>query len=276
MPAKFENPYFDKLVGISHKQEDLEQQLHEYVIDNVENVGGKKIADFEIPKTQKDIEIINFIEKEADKILKSYGREKRISVPLENIHILSDKGTEKYTSGRLNTGAHSNAQKSIIVDRKKSNCQFSLVLFHEFIHLKSYSALQVIPEGKIETYRSGISIMSRDGKVVYLKNIEEAIVGYLTQKFYDSVLKTSDFYREETDNLVVNKFSISRQSELIQLNKIADLVYEKNQDQFKNKNEVINLFLDAQINGKLIKLSKLVKSTFGIQSLKILDFKKIN
>lgn len=267
MRENFENKYFDKLVVNPNKHEHSEKNLHESIIENVENIGGKHITDFEVAKTAKEIEIINFVLDEADKILSSYGREKHISIPLENIHILVDGGSEKYTTGNLKTGGHSTIQRSVIIDRVKSDLEFSIILFHELIHLKSYSAIQVLDNGKIEAYRSGISVRSRDGERKYLKNIEEGIVGLLTEKFYNTLIEKGAFYINRED-IANNKIEISRKEEIATLNKIVDDIYGKHREQFKDRDQVLNLFINAQVNGELIKLLKLIKSTYGIDSLK--------
>jgi hypothetical protein len=264
------NPYFDKLV-IPNEQIDSEQKFHQYIINKVENIGSKKIENFEINKTDKDIELIHFTEIEADKILNNYGRSKIIQVSLDNIHLLNEGGTEDYTNGRLIGGAHSTIQKSIIVDRVQNDLQFTLILFHELMHLKSYSAMQVLPDNEsITTYRSGISVVSRDGKSVYLENIEEAVIGYLTTQFYES-LKNDKFSRIEVSQKC-NENSISRQPELAQLNYIVNTIFQKNSDAFQNKQQVFDLFINAQVNGNLRSLSRIVKETFGIQNLKKLTY----
>jgi hypothetical protein len=149
-------------------------------------------------------------------------------------------------------------------------------LFHEFIHMKSFSAVQVLEGGdKIKPYRTGISVVSRDGNIKYLENIEEAVVGYLTSDFFEIVLKTSQLLKNTPQSDFEN-ISISRQREQDQLAKLVDILFEKNRMQFSNKEEVLAIFLDAQINGNLFQISKLIKNTFGTQSLKRFDFNMIN
>lgn len=219
----FKNPYIDKLIGPHIENKDSKINWHEYIINNIEIIGGEKINNFEIVKTKVDIDIISYVESQVDKMLESYGRSKVIALPLNNIHLLNSGGTEMYTKGRLSHAAHSSLQQSIIVDRDISNIQFSLQLFHEMVHVKSYTAFQIISENKnieqLQNYRNGLRVVSRDGKTVYLGNLEEAVVAYLTNQFYESAIKESSVYSYEMEKLNQGKleFYISRQEELTQL-----------------------------------------------------------
>jgi len=259
------NPYFDKII-VPKKQRDAESIVHGYVTENVETFGAEGIEYFEIEKTAKDIEIIQFVEKEIDELLSKYGRTKNITVSPNNIHLLKEGGTEEYTDGNFATGAYSPLQKSIIVDRLKSDLQFALLLFHELLHLKSYSALQVLPDKAIETYRSGISVVTRDGETKYLNHAEEGIISYLALKFFDAI-KTNKLFSNEI-NQNPKEVIYSRQTELLKLYSVVDKIFEMNSDIFQNKEQIFELFIDAQVNGRLLRLTRLIKKTFGIDNIK--------
>ncbi len=277
----FNNPYIDKLVGVSEEQRELVKDLHEYIIETIETIGGEKINNFEIEKTKKDVALIEFTEQAVDRLLKKYGRIKEIKIPKDNIHLLKPEGTEKYTNGRLIRGAHSSFQQSILIDRDPSDIQFTLELFHELLHVKSYTAFQVVQDDntakpRIGSYRTGIRVVSRDGRKVYLQSAEEAVIGCFTNVFYESLYKEPMF---KNDIEKINKGEIvidtSRQKEVTLLNVVIDKLYESNKSMFSNREDVLNLFIDAQVNGNLLPVGKLIEKTFGPGTLKKIDYQEI-
>ena len=270
---KFNNPYIDKLAGLPEEHKGLENDWHKYIIEHIQNAGGKKIESFEINKTEKDVELIQFAEKSVDDLLRRHNRQKVIDVSLDNIHILRKNGVQEFTQNTFFEGAHSTTRHSVIVDRNPSDVQFSLILFHELVHLKSYSALQILPgtnggPAKTEAYRGGISVISRDGKTVYLGNLEEAIVGYLTEQFFETVICADARFKEELSRMNEEKIKvrISRKAELKKLNSVIDEIVAKNPHMYRT--EIMNAFIDAQINGNLMTIGRLLEKTFGQGYLK--------
>ena len=272
----FNNPYVDKLVGVPSDPQ-IEKFWQDQIIDTVENIGSELVKGFEQPKTKRDLEIISFAERAVDDVMRRYGRSKRVEIPIHNIHVLKNGGTEEFTKGRIVNAAASNVQKSLIVDRVESDVKFATLLFHEMVHLKSYTALQVFEgeNGKeLEKYRTGITSYSRDYTEKHWNSIEEAVVGYLTGVFVDSYLNnTPEFKKEHTGNR--GEIEISRQDELRGLNKIVDVIFTKNKHRFSNKEEIFDLFIDAQVNGNLLKVGKLIEDAFGAGSLKKMNPRKI-
>lgn len=253
------------------------QKWHEYIISNIETIGGEKIEDFEVEKTEHDIALIEFTEAAVDRMLHQYGRVKQINIPISNIHILKPNGTEEYTKGRLSGGAHSSLQQSILVDREKLDIQFSIELFHELLHVKCFKAFQIIVDGKsheaaakVSPYRQGISVISRDGKKVYLKSVEEAIISYLTEEFHKSITR-EPLFKEEMEAIDNSSIVISRQNELAMLQRTVDIIYEKNKGLFPNREAILQLFIDGQVNGNLLKIHRLIENTFGLETLKKID-----
>ena len=255
-------PPADRAVGVP---EDKQQELEEAMARVYENRGNAKIEGIETEKSQRDLEIINFVIGATSDYQKRYGRKKDIPVPLEKIHILEDGGTEKFTKDRLSKGAHATTYGSILADRKESDIDFALIIFHELFHLKSYKALQITkaekPEnGELGVYRSGISVTTRDGEKVYFEDLEEAIITIVTERFYKEYILTSDLFKDEVESKAP-EFSRSRERE--KLEKLVEELWQRNQDKFQDKDEVLDLFIDAQINGNLLKVGRLIEKTFG-------------
>lgn len=264
------NPYIDRLVGKNIENE--AEKWHKEVIDLVEHVGAEDIEGYELPKTPKDLEIIAFAEQAVDDMMSSYGRTKTIAVPINNIHILKPGGTDEFTKGKFSNGAASNSQKSMIVDRVESDREFAAIIFHEMVHLKSYSAMQVIDGERIEKYRAGISVYSRDYSELYLSRLEEIIVLYLESEFvrlHVNDLSVSDGQEKEALEGIDNMHRSSK------MNTLVELLFENNTGKFNNKEEIVHLLVDAQVNGNLLAVSGLLKDTYGPDALKKIDFVEI-
>lgn len=266
--GKFNHPYLDNLVGITGDNPEQKDKIGKFMEKIVYEEGHKPIENFEIEKTQKDLEILAFAEKAASEIIKEYGRQKDVKVPMEFVHLLRPGGTQEYTEGRLTRGAHSQKSGGILIDRDSSNIEFSLTAFHEFLHLKSYKSLQIIfPRGneknfRFEAYRSGMTVVSRDGKREYFTDLEEAIVSLLTERFFEKKVKLSPIFKDELEKERKN-VSTSRQQEMQKLYRIIDEIFIKNQNEFTDREEVLGLFIKAQISGNLLRVGRLIEKTFG-------------
>lgn len=260
---KFNNPYHDDIVGVPTPEQGEMEAITKDTVKIIERKGRAKIEDFEIQKTARDVDILNFARESVEDLMKQYGREKDIDVPLSHIHILEPDGTKKYLE-RYFAGAHSTVGASILADRDPSDVQFCLTCFHEILHLKSFSSVQFTKTEKpvLKQYRSGLSVRSRDGKEVYFTDLEEGVIGLLSQKFYDTKLKSSPLFEEELKK-GEGEFYIGRKKETEKLQKIVDELWEKNQDSFSSREEILDLFVDAQINGNLLTIGKLIERTFG-------------
>lgn len=274
------NPFIDKLIGLPKEHEGLTKEWHGYIIEDIRIIGGRKIENFEIEKSPKDVEIIKFTEKAVNSMLAKYGRKLKISVPLDNIHVLKPGGTLEYTNNRLEGGAHSSTLKSIIVDRDKSDVQFALKIFHELIHLKAYSALQIIPGNddnapQVAPYRTGIAVISRDGKTKFLENVEEAIVGHLTSVYFETTLKHDPLFKEEIEQIAEGKLNIeiSRREEMEDLNIVIQKIISNNPS--LGADDIMDEFIKAQINGTLISLSRLIENTFGKGAMRKVNFETL-
>lgn len=263
MKEKFELPHADKVVGLpseyAEHQEDLERNFAKYF------EAGGLAEEFEIEKTPKDMEIIGFAEGAVKEYLQQYGRKKDLEIPTKNIHLYEDGGVEKLTKGKLMEGAHSALSNAIAIDRKKSDVDFALRIFHELVHAKSYKALQITKERKPEAYRTGFSITSRDGEIIYFRSIEEALAGFLTERFYKEHIIGSEMFREEVARLEKEEREpdFGREEERKTLNELIESIWSLNKEKFKDKREIADLFLEAQVTGKLLKVARLIEGTFG-------------
>ncbi len=267
-------PHADKLVGIPKKFRNdseaidiLESKLTELYITS----GAERIKDLELDKNERDLAILRFVNHALAKYLRRYGKEIR-NTPQDKIHILEDGGTNKFTRGKFSGGAHSSLYGSILVDRKKSDVDFALILFHEELHNQSYKALQVTTGNKpeLQTYRSGIAITTRDGKVTYFTQIEEAIIELISRKFYKEEMLSNDLFVVD-EKKPPQEIYFSRKEEAELLNSIINDILIKNPG--ASREEIEEFFIRAQISGNLLPIARLIEKTYGKGSFRQLGEK---
>lgn len=256
-------PQADKVIGIpkewEHDLEGIEDFFQEaYITQGVDRIEG-----IELDKSERDLEIIRFVNESVAKCLQKYEREAH-NTPLEKIHILREGGVQEYTNDKLRMGAHSVKSGSVLIDRVSSDVQFAIILFHEQLHNGSYKVLQFTKgkKKKIEPYRVGITVTTRDGTKNYLEDLEEAVIQLLTEKFYENEILPSPIFSTEVENQeIAPYFSRGRESE--GLNRIVDDIWLRKQDYFELREDVEEIFINAQINGRLLPLARLVERTYG-------------
>lgn len=265
---EFNNPYFDKLVGLPVEHKEHLKDWDNYLKQKVEKAGGGKES-VEIQKTEHDIKILDFVIKNVRELLSEYGRKKIIEIPENNIHLLKIGGTEELTNGKLVHGGHSFNMNSVIIDRVESDTQFAVMAFHELLHAMCFKAAQIVNnesgEPNIKPYRVGISCADRKGKKVFLGNLEEAIIQHLTKQFFESLTVEKQKTGELPFDSLKDKEKVvfSRGEELASLYKLIDDLFEKNKEAYNDKNEILKLFINAQVNGELLPIARLIEKTYG-------------
>lgn len=253
-----EKPHFDKLISVPKEERHLQVEIEDYVSRKFREHGGKRIENLEIDKTERDIELINFAKGFIEECAGKYTK-KRYDIPLENIHVFNPGGVFEFTEEQSVIGATSIKYGSIAIDRVDSDAAFTATVFHEILHLNSYTALQLKENYGVETYRSGIEVKTRNGEVYLFQDIEEAVVELLTRRFYEERIVPSEIFDEEDKKSIPEH----RVEEKIKFTALVDVLWEGNKNRFKTREEVEDLFIEAQFTGNLLKIGRLVEKTFG-------------
>ncbi|MBP6908568.1 MAG: hypothetical protein KBB75_01975 [Candidatus Pacebacteria bacterium] len=269
-------PHLDKVVGVPKEHIEKQQgKFEEYLTGYFSEIGGAKIENYELEKTKEDIELIQFSSNAVDNYLQKYNRNIR-GIPLENIHILKEKSVEEITGGSISGGLHSTINGSVLVEKTLNRVNFSLVVFHELVHAKSFTAMQVTNGGikensEIIPYRVGFSVTSRDGNKIYFEDVNEAVVGLLTERFFKDYIETSDLFKDELQKMKESKtpVDLSRQREVKQGLEYINEIYKLNNDKYSFE-QVMDIFIEAGINGNLFKVARLIEDTFGKGSFRAL------
>lgn len=259
---KIEGPHADDFVGIPELgSPEFHRNEIVHGFKKLFEKGGEPIGDYEVEKTQEEEQLIEFAQKLANQYLHDLGRVKEINLPLENIHILKPGGTNEFTQEKFEGGSHNSRNGAIIVDRMANPALFITVLFHELIHAKSWKVFQITKNDgfSVEMYRSGLEVVDRSGKKYYFSDLEEAVTAYLENKFFNEHIANNPRFKPAD----VQEVTLSRPDELGFLYSVADEITSKLPNEFKTRDEVISLFVDAHINGRLLPLAKTIEKIYG-------------
>lgn len=246
------NTHIDKVIG--------KNEYQSKIIYFLDNLGKDKIIG-ELEKTNRDKQIINFTQEKLNKYLSEFNKENIYDIPHEKIHLVSSGEVYNLTKKAFEEGVASSRFGSCIIDRKENNINFSIILFHEMYHIKDFTSIKINDNVEIpENYRSGFTVYTKDGKERF-RLINETINDYFCKKFYEEEILNSKLFTEEDINNY--KFESPRKALLEKFENICQDLYEKNTDQFKSKEDIRKLFIDADINGHFLPIAKLIEKTYG-------------
>ena len=263
------SPYLDRFIGTSAAHEEGIEEAEQELMGLIERGAQERFKSrgLEVAKTPRDIQIIQHAEQSVRALLDKYGRDKDIIAGIDDIHLFKPGGVSEFTGSKFAVGFYSPQTNKVLIDRS-SDVETAMTTFHELIHLKSYKAMQVA-KGKesdlAAEYRSGIRVRSRDGNELYFRDIEEAITGLLERRFFEEEIVNNPLFKEEVEELKSKGRlpNYSRENELNNLDSLIDDLWVENQDDFGSREEILDLFIDAKINGNLMPIGRLVESTFG-------------
>ncbi len=219
----------------------------------------------ELEKSERDREILKVATEAVKEMAAEYGRKSFVELTEDHVHLFPGGGVEELTKGRLGIGSHSTLLGEVFVDRR-DDLATAITAFHELWHtLASHNAIQVKTDGELDWYRSGFSILSRDGKTKMFHHLDEALVGHATKRFLNEVLRQRADFSQEIEEIETKDGEIdtTRQRELGDFLKYLDIVLERNKDDFVDREEILNMFMNAQVTGNLLPVARLVDGTFG-------------
>jgi len=265
-----ETKYFDKIVRIPRY---VSMEIKNYIISEstlwVEEVGGSWKKDFEIPKTSKDLEIIECVQNYAKELMIKMGRKKIIDIPISNIHIFKEGGVSEFTDGVLLNGCRAAIYQSILIERVKSDASFASVLFHELMHCMAYNTLFAYANDSVlglKEYRSGFSCYSSRLDKNCFVNFEEAIINILAEKFIKDCLYKNKLFKKEDLELNFSKLNTREVEKKTMLLLIEDLSKRSGLE----ADFILNLFIEAHINGNIFPVAKLINNCYGEGYFRIL------
>jgi hypothetical protein len=278
---------FDRVVGKAsenEKKEILKERENQFSDQQFE-----ELKDKERGKTSKELQIINLANQYTNEIRKKYGLS-AFDIPPENIHVI-----EKDKWPKEESAFYSSMMQAVALREQSASIVFMKKVVHEMLHFKSYNALQVMGND-IGEYRVGLTVSTRDGKDMYFRNCNEAVVEEITRNiltklagnslFVEEVNQTSGiinrnydakmsngenlfdrdtFYAEmENGSNKINTESFTKEKERKILSILIGKLFERNKEIFKSREDIFEMFSRAMMTGNIIPIGKLVDNTFGV------------
>lgn len=285
---------YERVVGVSKKEEKviLKKKEDVFKYQSFERSSGEK------EKSPEELEIIGLANELSNEIRQRYGLE-NFDIPAKNIHIVK-KDQKKIWQAEIVAGFHRPSAQAIVVPEKSSHLVFGKTVFHELLHFKSYAALQKTKELEPEVmgYRSGLSVISRDGNEVYFSRLNEAVTEEIVKRNMEKISSKSIFKKEidQSDNIVASypnlknknnepifnsdffyadtykkeggknmlrfhNFVYKRERKI--LNILIDKLLEKNKEKFHDKDEIFDLFAKGMMTGNILPIGRLIEDSFG-------------
>jgi hypothetical protein len=283
---------FERVVGKAtkdEKQKILNKSEENFFSQRIEDLTGK-----EREKKPEEIEIINLANQCTNEIRRKYGL-KKFDIPAQNIHIIKK---EEWPDND-NDASYVSMLQAIGIKEHPAKFVLMKKVIHEMLHFKSYNAVQVVDgeDGHIDEYRMGLNVHSRDGKTMYFRNLNEAVTEEMTKMlmgrfiehplFIEETMQSRDLARrgrdmrsvknerlfdENTyyaevedmgnDRVRINAESFTKVQERRILGKLIDKIFEKNKNEFRNKQEIFEMFATSMMTGNIMAIGKLIDKTF--------------
>jgi hypothetical protein len=206
-----EGPEFRIVGGSSpEKKEEAKKELEEAFFRHFESLSPeerKLLRKFEYPKSETELALIDFANKETSKLMQEAGL-KPYEIPVENLHIIPPELYRNFASpGSLATTLI--PKQEILFDAQNfrdNPVNFGAIALHEMLHLKAHFSMEV--EEKEENlektpYREGVSVKALQrhgyhGKYhVHFAGLHEAIVAETEKRLIPKLLEQPVLIKEK-------------------------------------------------------------------------------
>jgi len=304
-----------KIIGNApeEEKEKVKKTYEDRLCSHAETLVGidkENFRKFEYPKTEKELKIINLINKETNRLLEEVGV-KPFDVSSDNFHIVPPEIYKKIKNKEDNSSAATSFEYQVMIfDAEKSrdnSMNFLADSLHELLHLKSHTSIQVEKDGekiKSHLFREGMGVRASAKKIkeighhMHFNGLHEAIVATQEKKSFHELIKDPIFAEEkrvmESQEFLEAKKKISEKSNIpedeftwvdtnkkkffsfgyLSIRKTLDYVLEEIQKEFSekyaSKDDVFKEFLKAHLQGGLLTIAHLVEDTFGDGSFRLL------
>lgn len=280
---------FERVVGKA--SEDEKKKILKEKDAQFDNQYFEELKESEREKTPKELQILDLANRCTNEIRQRYGLS-AFDIPSQNIHIIKKDKWPKEESA-----FYSSMMQAVALREQSASIVFIKKVVHEMLHFKSYNALQIIngDDGKLGEYRVGLTVSTRDGESIYFRNFNEAVVEEITRNilaklasnplFVEDVKQTSGiidrhydakmsngknlfdrntFYAEmENRSNKINTESFTNEKERKILNILIDKLFEHNNELFKSRKDIFEMFSRAMMTGNILPIGKLIDHTFG-------------
>lgn len=182
------------------EKEKVKKEIKQALFNHFESLSSQEreqFEKFEYPKSEKELALINFVNKESDELMREAGIEP-YDIPAENYHIIPPELYKKVASG--GTAKTFNIKQEIIFDAqyfRDNPVYFGTTSFHEMLHLKAHFSVEKEKGGnKVNktSYRQGVvaEASQRNRNIgsshAHFKGLDEAIVSAQEKKLLPKLL----------------------------------------------------------------------------------------
>jgi len=281
---------FERVVG--QVSEDEKNEILRDSCEQFSNQYFQELVDKERKKTSTEVAIINLANQYTNEIRNKYGLSD-FDIPAKNIHVIKKDKWPRENEDAL----YNSMMQAVALEENSANIVFMKKVVHEMLHFKSYNAMQVLngDESEVSEYRSGLTVSTRSGEEMYFRNLNEAVIEEMTMHilrkvindklFVDEIRKTSEimgansearmnngeylfddntFYAEMKDGVnEIRAESFTKKKERKIFNILIEKLLDRNDEIFKSKQEVFEMFAKAMMTGNILPVGKLIDRTFG-------------
>lgn len=296
------------------KKKEIEQAFFSH-FESLSPQERDQLEKFEYPKSEKELAIISFANKETSRLMEEAGI-KPYDVPVENYHIVPSELYKKATDGD-GTATTSNTKQAIIFDAqyfRDNPVNFGAVALHESLHLKAHFSIEVQEEYdkvNVTPYREGVTVRSLQsdgyhGKYhLHFAGLHEGIVAETEKRLLPKLLDYPELAKEKewliSDEAKEMRKKLAEKEEISEddiiwvgkkgeddwetipylsqrnvLNYTCEEIQKQFPTEFQSADEVYKTFLNAHFTGQLLPLARLVEKTFGEGSFRLLGNMDIN
>lgn len=264
----------------------------------------KILESLEYPKRPYEESAIDRANEISNSLLQEFDLQP-FDVPEQNVHIMPEKLFKEVEKNNDRVAVTFQDKQAIAVNAERSAepLNRALHIFHEIIHLKGFSAIEV-HEDLDKMHRSGFKVNAtrkkseKRGYFVAFEGLNEAVVAEIEKTYSQRFLKENEFLKEEyewemseeaqklkqtsakewgietdeithisKDGKVGDSFSYYEQRKVLYY--IVDRLLENNPDKFKSRDTVKKLFFKSHFDGKLLNIAGLIEKSFGKGSFRM-------
>lgn len=290
-------------------KEEIERRLTHHI----ETLSEKELSDLkrlEYPKSPIEVALIRFVNEETNRLIDELGL-KPYDVPEVNFHIIP-KETYSEIAGSNSTGLCIFKKQVLLFNASKcrgNNVFFGSVAFHECLHLKGHTALE-ISENETSLHREGVTVHSPQIKDLsrdyhnHFHGLHEAIVAEQEKRSSSRMMDTPELESEKTrmsskESLLLKEsiakklniptedvlwvgdsekeyetFGYEKQREV--LSYVCKEISTQLPEEYPTPDDVFKEFLRAHFTGRLLPIARLIEGTFGKGSFRLLGDMKSN
>lgn len=248
----------------------------------------QKFGDFEErTKTQEEDALIDLASDITNELAKAYGSKNDFDIPPKNVHILKEKDFEDFAKSEISYEKKEGSLKGFIASRReavfinnnyKDNIDLLYTLIHEDFHMRSFRSVNIkkISESKVAPVlrRFGWGVALSKPPHVAFNDMDEAVIDEVAYRTFASLggeLDKLNLPENLKKNLIsqwpeidnVDMYYDRYGNEKSRLDDIFEEILKKNPGDFKDKDEVFDVFCKAAFTGNLIPAARIIEKTFG-------------